>query len=214
MHFEMGYFPAERRVEFVFGQVDKVLSCQIVVHVIKGYSFFSASEFNVSWSFSGFSCVSKVDKVPFSQIILVFNWLVDVRIALAIEISVWISGKTVHAAVSASYPHCKISISQFHMVSVGLLIVDRHSESQVPGLLLLQGRPLEPTRNSVFVRESILSRAYYLLHRSVIDFEILRFAINTQSSLLCAVRIRFRIASDCVFHDLSWVAQEWTWTHL
>ena len=86
MHFEVRNLATVGGIELVLRQVDEVGPREVVVERIEGDGLLAVGELDIPDGLSLLSRVSKIDEVPFGDVVLVLDRLVDIGIALAIEV--------------------------------------------------------------------------------------------------------------------------------
>lgn len=114
-------------------------------HVVELDLCLPVCEVHIGIGLLSYSGVAEVHVVPFLDVILVGDSLPLVGGTGSLQVGVVVGGKgkDVLGLVSTN-PEAEHSISQASDISVVLSIVDGESESTVPGLLVVDGAPLEP----------------------------------------------------------------------
>jgi hypothetical protein len=123
-----------------------------MIDIIECNCFLAITELNKSKCLTLLTTIGKVNEMPICKILLVLNVLINVCVTITIQISISISCQSIYTTFTRTNPGSKISVTKNLIVLISLLIINCHSESKMPRLLLYL-IPLEPTSNTILFRE-------------------------------------------------------------
>lgn len=178
-----------------------------MVYIWECELIFSCFEISITIGFLFLSCVSEINEMPIFDFFTVFKWLINIRIAISIQIIIGISSKCVNSF--RTDPDCQISITKLFCIIINFLIIDSNSKSKMPRFLSSR-YPFKPTSDGVLFWERVIRITYCFENFSSVS-SCFKFLFNNllKSSFL-AILQRNWITLNSILLNLSSIIKEWS----